>query len=558
MVLTLTIPFHRQQGAVMSHIPVLPDRRRFLAAASLTLGVLALRGFPVQAAAAVHFTHGVASGDPLADRVILWTRVLPGDGRAQALDVHWEIALDEEFAQKVTSGTTDTSAARDYTVKVDAAGLQPGTAYFYRFSAQGVHSAVGRTRTLASAGAQQLRFAVVSCSNYPQGFFHVYREIASAELDAVLHLGDYIYEYADGGYANPLMLEQGRHVSPLHEIVSLEDYRTRYGLYRTDPDLQAVHQAHPFICVWDDHEIANNTWKEGAENHNPQEGEFAARRLAAIQAFHEWLPIREQASLEEGIIYRSFDFGDLASLIMLDTRLVGRDEQLSHDMNIDTLRSALASRTRSIMGGAQEAWLEQELARSAAAGIPWQLLGQQLLMGKLNVPQFADEAFDPAQRDAVLSGRYGLLRTRSQQGLPFNLDAWDGYPANRARALEAFATQAANVVVLAGDTHSSWAFNLARDNGEPVAVEIGTPSVTSPGFENFLPLPEAQVVEATMQASPELVYMKPLGRGWVALDVTRERVSASWHFVSTVTQTEYVVSAGARLEVMAGEHILRA
>lgn len=542
----------------MSHFPVLPDRRRFLAAASLTLGALALRGFPVQAAADVHFTHGVASGDPLADRVILWTRVLPGDGRAMPLEVQWEVAVDEQFARIVASGTTNTSAAQDYTVKVDAGGLQPGSSYFYRFSAQGAYSAVGRTKTLAALGAQQVRLAVVSCSNYPQGFFHVYAEIARAELDAVLHLGDYIYEYADGGYANPVMLEQGRHVDPVHEIVSLEDYRTRYGLYRSDPDLQAVHQAHPFICVWDDHEITNNTWKEGAENHNPGEGEFASRRLAAIQAFHEWLPIREQASLEEGIIYRSFDFGDLVSLIMLDTRLVGRDEQLSHDMNIDTLRSRLASQARSIMGGVQEQWLEQELARSASAGIPWQLVGQQLLMGKLNVPQFADEDFDPAQRDAVLNGRYGMLRTRGQQGLPYNLDAWDGYPANRRRALDAFAARASNVVVLAGDTHSSWAFNLANDAGEPVAVEIGTPSVTSPGFENFLPLPEAQVVEATMQASPELVYMKPLGRGWVALDVTRERMSASWHFVSSVTQADYEVLAGARLAVMAGEHVLRA
>lgn len=542
----------------MAHIPVLPDRRRFLAAASLTLGALALRGFPVQAAAAAHFTHGVASGDPLADRVILWTRVLPGDGRATELAVQWEIAADEQFAQVVSSGVTSTSSAQDYTVKVDAAGLQPGTAYYYRFSALGVYSGVGRTRTLAGRGAGQLRFAVVSCSNYPQGFFHVYRELAAAELDAVLHLGDYIYEYADGGYANPVMLEQGRHVDPLHEIVSLEDYRTRYGLYRSDLDLQAVHQAHPFICVWDDHEITNNTWREGAENHDLGEGEFADRRRAAIQAFHEWLPIREQASLEEGIIYRSFDFGDLASLIMLDTRLVGRDEQLSHEMNIDTLRSALASQSRSIMGSAQEQWLEQELARSAAAGIPWQLLGQQLLMGKLNVPQFDDEDFDPAQRDAVLSGRYGLLRTRGRQGLPFNLDAWDGYPANRRRALSAFADHATNVVVLAGDTHSSWAFNLANDAGDPVAVEIGTPSVTSPGFENFLPLPEELVVDATMQASPELVYMKPLGRGWVALEVTRERVSATWHFVSSVTQAEYVVTTGARLEVQAGEHTLRA
>jgi len=532
------------------------NRRRFLAGASMTLGALALRGYPVQAAASAHFTHGVASGDPLADRIILWTRVLPGDGVSESIEVQWEMALDEDFSQPVAQGKIMTSAARDFTVKVDAEGLQAGELYFYRFSAQGVQSPTGRTRTLAAPGAQQLRFAVVSCSNYPQGYFNVYREVAARDFDAVLHLGDYIYEYADGGYSNPEMLEKGRRVRPAHEIVSLEDYRMRYGLYRSDADLQSVHQSHPFICVWDDHEITNNTWKEGAENHNPGEGEFAARRFAAIQAFYEWLPIREQGSIEQGIIYRTFDFGDLASLIMLDTRLVGRDEQLSHALNIDTLRSALASNARTIMGAAQEQWLEQQLQRSADAGIPWQIIGQQLLMGKLNPPQFADEDFDITQRDTVLGGRYGTLRARGAQGFPMNLDAWDGYPANRSRVLEAFARHANNVVVLAGDTHSSWAFNLANERSEAVAVEIGTPSVTSPGFENFLPLPEEQVVAATMQMSPELVYMKPNGRGWVELDVKPGSVSAAWHFVTSITEQEYAVVDGARLEVLAGEHRL--
>ena len=537
------------------HAPTL-NRRRFLAGASLTLGAFALRGYPVQAAASAHFTHGIASGDPLADRIILWTRVLPGDGLSETIEVQWEVALDEHFAQRVAEGMATTSAARDFTVKVDAGGLQAGGHYFYRFTAQGVSSPVGRTRTLAAVGAERLRFAVVSCSNYPQGYFNVYREVASRDFDAVLHLGDYIYEYAAGGYSNPVMLEKGRTVSPAHEIVSLEDYRMRYGLYRTDADLQAVHQSHPFICVWDDHEITNNTWKEGAENHNPGEGEFAARRLAAIQAFYEWLPIREQGSIEQGIIYRTFDFGDLASLIMLDTRLVGRDEQLSHTMNIDTLRSALASSARTVMGGEQEQWLEQQLQRSASAGIPWQIIGQQLLMGKLNPPQFADDDFDITQRDTVLNGRYGMLRSRGAQGFPLNLDAWDGYPANRTRALEAFEKHANNVVVLAGDTHSSWAFNLSNERSEAVAVEIGTPSVTSPGFENFLPLPEDQVVAATMQMSPELVYMKPNGRGWVELEVLPDSVSAAWHFVSSITEAEYAVVDGARLKVQAGEHTL--
>lgn len=529
-------------------------RRRFLVATGLTLGALALRGYPVQAAAPAHFTHGVASGDPLQDRVILWTRVLPGSGLAQTIAVQWEVAADEGFEQIVAQGQSSTGPERDYTVKVDATGLLAGSQYFYRFIAQGEHSPVGHSRTLPAIGVEALQLAVLSCSNFPQGYFNVYRAVAERDYDVVVHLGDYIYEYALGGYANPLMAGKGRDVRPEHEIVSLEDYRMRYGLYRSDADLQAVHQAHPFICVWDDHEITNNTWKTGAENHNAGEGEFASRRRAAIQAFYEWLPIRESSSVEEGIIYRSFDFGDLASLIMLDTRLVGRDEQLSHDMGIDTLRSELAKEQRSIMGSVQERWFDDELRKSKESGIRWQVIGQQLLMGKLFPPQFADEVFDPAQRESILGGRYGMLRTRGRQGLPLNLDAWDGYPTNRERVLQSIRANASNAVVLAGDTHSSWAFDLHDEAGNAVAVEFGTPSVTSPGFENFLPLPDQQVEEATLAASPELKYMKANGRGWIDLHINTEKTTATWQFVSTILATEFAVSAGATLETFAGQH----
>lgn len=533
-------------------------RRRFLGATTLTLGVLALRGYPLLAAAAAHFTHGVASGDPLQDRVILWTRVLPGNGTPELARVQWQVARDENFQQVVTSGDADTGPERDYTVKVDATGLSAGSQYYYRFICEGVQSIVGRTRTLPEAGVEALRMAVLSCSNYPQGYFNVYREVSQRDYDVVLHLGDYIYEYALGGYANPLMQGKGRDVQPVHEIVSIEDYRMRYGLYRTDADLQAVHQAHPFICVWDDHEIANNTWKTGAQNHNEGEGEFGLRRLAAIKAFYEWLPIREQSSVEEGVIYRSFNFGNLASLIMMDTRLIGRDEQLTHEMGIDTLRSKLADEKRSIMGEAQEQWLESQLRQSKEAGIQWQLLGQQLLMGKLNVPHFEDHEFAIEQQQSISNGRYGVLRSRSRQGLPFNLDAWDGYPANRDRVFSAIKSYANNVVVLAGDTHSSWAFDLRNQAGEAIAVEFGTPSVTSPGFENFLPLPDERVEAATLAASPELKYMKANGRGWVELEISEEKTVASWLFVSSIIEPEYELIAGARLETYAGEHQIKA
>jgi alkaline phosphatase D len=536
------------------------SRRRFLTISAAMLGSLAVRGLPVHAAAPAHFTHGVASGDPLQDRVILWTRVLPGSGQPEMLNVSWEVAADQRFNNVVAAGITQTGPERDFTVKVDASGLDAGQSYFYRFTAEGVSSVTGRTRTLPSAGVAQARLAVVSCSNYPQGYFNAYKEIAARDCDAVLHLGDYIYEYAEGGYANPLALEKGRHVQPEHEIVSLEDYRMRYGLYRTDEDLQSVHQAHPFICVWDDHEITNNTYKDGAQNHNPDrgEGEFADRRSSAIQAFYEWLPIREQSSVEDGIIYRSFDFGDLASLIMLDTRLVGRDQQLTHDMNIDQLRSQLADPARTMLGAEQTSYLASELQRSKDAGIPWQVIGQQVIMGRKNIPQVADEEFAPEVRESLRNSRYVMLRERGQLGLPFNLDAWDGYPADRERVLQQFREHANNVVVLAGDTHSAWAFDLHDDDGEAVAVEFGTPSVTSPGFENFMPLPEAQLVNAFMRNSPEMRYMRGLGRGWMEVDITREQVSTRFYYVSSVLEQTYQVEQTDALTCAVGEHMIRA
>ena len=539
--------------------PRLPlNRRQFLTVSATMLGALAVRGMPVNAAAAAHFTHGVASGDPLQDRVILWTRVLPGSGRAETVNVQWQVASDQRFDNLIATGGTQTGPERDFTVKVDASGLQPGLSYFYRFIVDGVISPVGRTRTLPSAGIAQARLAVVSCSNYPQGYFNVYREIANRDCDAVLHLGDYIYEYAQGGYANPEMLDKGRHVQPEHEIVSLEDYRMRYGLYRSDADLQAVHQAHPFICVWDDHEITNNTFKTGAQNHNPDrgEGEFDDRRHAAIQAFYEWLPIREQSSIDDGIIYRSFDIGDLATLIMLDTRLVARDEQLTHDMNIDVLRRSLADPSRTLLGSTQQNFLESELRRSAAADIPWQVIGQQVIMGRKEIPLMADNEFPPEVRGDIATSRYGMLRERGQMGLPLNLDAWDGYPADRERVLDLFRQHANNAVVLAGDTHSSWAFDLHDDEGDPIAVEFGTPSVSSQGFETFLPLPEPELAAAFMRYSPEMRYMRDLGRGWIELDITREQVAAQFLYVSTVMEQEYQVEETEPLISRAGEHVI--
>ena len=318
-------------------------RRSLLQATGASLGALSLRGFAVDKPAAAHFTHGIASGDPLADRVILWTRVLPGSGNAEAVPCTWQVAADDSFDTVVASGEAIARAERDYTVKVDAAGLAPGTSYCYRFIANGVISPVGCTRTLPVGAVSEFKMAVASCSNYPQGFFHAYRDIAEADLDVVLHLGDYLYEYPVGEYVNPVAENQfGRKVEPEHEILVLEDYRMRHGLYRTDPDLQAAHAAHPWITVWDDHEMMNDTWRAGAENHDEGEGDFFKRIHAARQAYHEWMPIRTGAEGDQGVIYRAFQIGDLADLLMLDTRLVGRDEQLDYAKGIEQAGSVEA------------------------------------------------------------------------------------------------------------------------------------------------------------------------------------------------------------------------
>jgi alkaline phosphatase D len=606
-----------------------PSRRGFLGVVGASLGAAALRGHAVAATQAVHFTHGIASGDPLTDRVILWTRVIPGDGAARNLDVTWQVAADDAFTAIVAEGTAKAALKRDHTVKVDAAGLQSGTGYYYRFLCEGIVSPTGRTKTLPASGVTSATLAVISCSNYPQGYFNVYKELAGRELDAVLHLGDYIYEYADGVYSNDAAVAQGRAVKPKNEIVSIDDYRERYGVYRSDEDLQAAHAAHPFICVWDDHEIANNSWKGGAENHNEGEGDWTARRLTAEQAFREWLPIRD---MEEGShsIRRSFDLGSLASVIMLDTRIEGRDKQLSYDTDLPyrtlpfdmrdpshpkALLSAdavagvpeaaikhipvpfdlrgekpvpmtdlaeikkldpknmpagfsylpdaekfkkdiLWDEARSILGAEQEAWLTGELARSKAAGVPWQVLGQQVITGKVPMPFLKDEDLDFSKSNYVSKERLKASQMLSRMKLPFNLDFWDGYPACRERVFTAIKENANNAIFVAGDSHNAWAFELADEAGNAVAVEFATPAVSSPGLEAYVPADASAVKAALMQSSPELRYLDSEHRGWLELTLTREKADASWYFVSTVLDRTYTVTKGQTVESVVGGHRL--
>lgn len=530
-------------------------RRSFIQATGASLGAMSLRGFALDKPAAAHFTHGIASGDPLADRVILWTRVLPGSSGTAAVPCIWQMATDDTFETIVASGEATARAERDYTVNVDAAGLAPGTRYCYRFMAHGVTSPVGCTRTLPAGVVSEFKMAVASCSNYPQGFFHAYRDIAESDLNVVLHLGDYIYEYPVGEYVNPVAENQfGRTVEPEHEILVLEDYRMRHGLYRTDPDLQAAHAAHPWITVWDDHEMMNDTWRAGAENHGEGEGDFFERIHAARQAYHEWMPIRTVAEGDQGVIYRAFQIGDLADLLMLDTRLAGRDEQLDYAKGIEQagsveafIKNDLYSPERQMLGEEQEAWLQQALQRSTARGATWQVLGQQVLMGKLNIPVIPPEELGKLELSEYARPRVEQTQQLAPYGLPSNLDAWDGYPAARERLFALLTAHATNPISLAGDTHNGWAFNLTNQKGEAVGVEWGTPGISSPGLENYVPLPPDQMQALLKGASPELVACDTSQRGWTQVTLTPEAATAQWRFVSSVTEPTYQSSAGEPL-----------
>ncbi|MDM0057691.1 alkaline phosphatase D family protein [Variovorax fucosicus] len=501
------------------------------------------------------FVHGVASGDPLSDRVILWTRVTmasPG-----TLNLRWEVASDANFGAIVASGTASTGPDQDYTVKVDATGLQPASAYYYRFYVGAEPSPTGRTKTLPVGNVSLLRLGVVSCSNFPAGYFNVCAELAKrTDVDLVLHLGDYIYEYGPLGFASQFAIAIDRESQPPKELLTLDDYRRRHAQYRTDPDLVALHAKMPVIAVWDDHDVANNAWSGGAANHDPAtEGTFAARRAAAIQAYREWLPIRMPDAANPLKIYRSFDFGTLASLHMLDTRLVGRDQQVTLGEYLD---GAATSASRQLLGAEQSDWLS---ARMAASGATWQVLGQQVLMARMEIPLSVASAFTAETIGEFLLAQSTpeQLRSDSQRALlaqrrvPYNLDAWDGYPAARETVLASARSMGKNLVSLAGDTHNAWASNLTDATGQRVGVEFACASISSPGLEILLPLISGPALtEAFPKMVTDLRYAETSKRGYLVLTLTPAEARADWTEVSTVFSRSYTARVARSLHALPG------
>jgi alkaline phosphatase D len=473
------------------------------------------------------FADGVASGDPLTDGVIIWTRANPE--ASEPIEVWWEMALDQDFQQRTAQGTVMTDGSRDFTVKVDAKGLLWGRNYFYRFAAQGRWSPTGRTR-LAPKGndAGKLRFGVCSCANYPLGYFYGYRHMASrADLDAIIHVGDYYYEYGDA----PDNEDQVRTPAPLHETVTLDDYRTRFSQYRRDPDLQELHRQTPFVVVWDDHETANNSWMGGAQNHTPPdpdceqpcdpagEGEWSDRVAAARQAFFEWIPIRDNPGKK---LYRTLKYGNLADIIMLDTRIEGREEQLG----ASAFSPDEPNLPGQILGPEQQAWLFDQLQNSTAK---WKVLGNQVLMSLWK----------------ITPDTYG------------NDDQWQGYKARNEVLGFLRDNEVSNVVVVTGDVHSSWAMDVTIDDGSyteatrdaAVAVEFVAPGISSPSGISQ----EVAEIFASGTHVRDYEYQR---RGYLVLDLQPDKAQSDWFLLDGVGEGEGNQSLWASWAVMDGESSL--
>lgn len=534
------------------------DRRLLIKLGTAGLGALALPG-AAHAMMAQGFTHGVASGEPGANSVLLWTRyAAASDARLTA-----EVAETPDFAKIVAGGAVTASGERDHTAKLVVDGLQPGHWYFYRFVApDGSKSITGRTRTLPEGPTSAFTLALFSCSNLPFGWFNAYAHAAAREdIDLVAHVGDYLYEYPVGNYPSRGQLLPGREIQPAHEIVALADYRLRYAAYRADPDLQRLHQLFPMIAQWDDHEFANDVWKGGAENHNEGEGSWADRMQVAERAHGEWMPVAETR-------WRDYQVGDLATIFLPETRVTGRDRPFEIDEVVAGGGDAAAKLKafaetdyrdpkRQLLGADQEQWLLGGLAASKKAGTRWQVCAQQIVTGTLFTPPESANWFGPNPAE-VVRRRVASSQLAAKAGLPLNMDAWDGYPAARDRLLGAAQAADADLVMLAGDSHNAWAFDLTHD-GRPAGIEAAGQSVTSPGFETYTQgISDGARVGALCAASPQLKWANTEDRGYVTVALTPEKVTTSWHLLDTIREHRPVMKAGHSMTAMRGRKMFDA
>ena len=546
-------------------------------------------------APAAEFKYGIASGDPLADRVILWTHAKIADSTA-VVGLTWQVATDAAFASILRSGRIETSEATSFTAKVDVTGLTAGATYFYRFLDEaGTASTIGTTRTLPAANAASVKFAVFSCALYSEGFFNTYDAAAKSDAQYAIHLGDYIYEYGaePAKFGNTDAVALGRVTSPANDIVTLGDYRARYARYRSDPNLQALHAKMPWITVWDDHEFANNAYVNGAENHKAAtQGDWNTRKGIAARVYHEWMPIRTPDAANLLKIYRNFDFGNLFTLHMLDTRIEGRDQQYDNfgDADGGTSRYLTGLKTgtdtsRRMISATQQNWLTSGMAASKAT---WQFLGNQDIMARMWIPSSvlaAQSANSPnpaavqaaisayltakatraASAAALTPAQAGLLNTTLNPTIPFNLDSWDGYPSNREAILQTARSQNKKLVALSGDSHNAWFTNLTTLAGVKVGVEFAGSSVTAPGFESaglgalassldgsaLVAQLGAAAVGAGLGLIDDLNYADTIRRSYLLMTVTADAVKGEYVFMSTVKSQTYTATVGKTISVAA-------
>jgi alkaline phosphatase D len=581
----------------MSHQP--SDRRKFLIQSAGTVAAISATSTALVAcgggssAAAAEYRYGVASGDPLADRVILWTHAkLPGS--SDSVPLTWQVSTSSTFDTVVSTGSVTATADAAFTAKVDATGLAAGNTYFYRFLDQYRNaSPVGTTRTLPAANAASVKFAVFSCTLYSAGYFNAYDAAAKSGAQYAIHLGDYIYEYGSdpAKFGNTDAVALGRVTAPANDIVSIDDYRTRYALYRSDPNLQALHAAMPWITVWDDHEFANNAWVTGADNHkSATQGDWNTRKGIAARVYHEWMPIRTPDANNLFKIYRRFDFGNIFTLHMLDTRIEGRDQQYDGygdaDGGLGRYVNALTSgadANHRMMSTTQQNWLTTGMAASTAT---WQILGNQDIMARMWFPvnvlkASAAAVVSPsaAAQQAVLKSisdfltakatpaaartdaQSALVNTTTNPRLPYNLDAWDGYPVQRETILQTVKVMGKKLITLSGDSHNAWFANVTTLAGDKVGYEFAGSSVTSPGFESVglgglgSSLDGTAVVPGVQGTGMGLVddlnYADTVRRGYLLMTATAASVKGEYVFLDTIKSKTYVATTGKTVTVAA-------
>ncbi len=453
------------------------------------------------------FAHAVASFEPTAWGVLLWTRLSGGHATAD-----WVVATDPSITDLVASGTATTSANHDHTIVIDVGGLEPATTYWYRFQTGASTSPIGRTRTLPATGTDAFRLATVCCARYSVAPLGVYRAVAEREVDLVIHLGDYIYE--DDGSDGP------RAHDPPHVATTLDDYRRRIAQIRRDPDAQALHLRHPMVTIWDDHDLADNAWRDGAKKHDPDtHGPWPDRAGAAARARQEWLPARLQEPDDPLTTWRSLTVGDLAELLLLDTRLRGRDRQAGDDESPD-----LDDPDRSLLGDEQRAWLHDRLADPSR---PWAIVASGVVVNELEL------AWPRPLRwiNGLLPSGYAVL-----DGRVLHDDQWDGYPAERARLATWMGQRGragGRTVVLSGDVHSSWAFAGPCEPGsqEPVAVEVTTPAVSSAAMGRAHYPGMWRLLDRVANDLDHVCWADVTERGFCEVTLTHEAATATWWFI---------------------------